>query len=179
MWSIAIWHFILGAMRWCRFESFRHSLVNQQINTLIHANTKNPTIHCEFDAAFSCKGVISDGDLHVVYSLIRQFKVMEQKCAILKHQDSVSVLRPQVTDDLCADGLNHSDRLVSLQLPFDDWWVQTGAEVSNREQCFSAHCASDQSPKSGDVHPFNGPCAKDVDNFTLFGSLLEYCAFWT
>lgn len=81
---------------------------------------------------------------------------MEQEGAILKHQDAVPVLWPQVPNDLGANGLDHSDRLVvPLQLPLDDRRVGAGAAVADGEECLPAQRPPDQGARAGDVDPLD------------------------
>lgn len=79
---------------------------------------------------------------------------MEQQGAILEHLDSVAKLRPQVSDDLCADWLNDGDRLyfVLLDLPLDDRLVSAAAGVADRQEGLSAHCAPHHLGLAGHVH---------------------------
>lgn len=115
------------------------------------------TVHAQRDAALSREGVVRDGDLHIVRAVIGEPQIVEQQGAVFKHQDPVSVLGPQSPDDVGSDGLNHSDGLLSSQLPLDDWQVGAEAAVVNGEQSFPTHRCSDQRVGDGHVHRQDTP----------------------
>lgn len=58
---------------------------------------------------------------------------MEQKRAILEHQDAIAVLGPQVANDVGTDGLDDGEGLlpVALYLPLDDGLVGAAAGVAD------------------------------------------------
>jgi len=72
------------------------------------------TIHRQIDSAFSSESVVGNGDLYFISAFIRQLEVMEQQCPVLKNKDTVLVFLSQVTDDLCADGLDYSNWFLPL-----------------------------------------------------------------
>lgn len=111
------------------------------------------TVHGEVDGLLAGEGVIGDGDLHLVGTLISQLQRADEQRAILQHADAVTVVRPQVADDLGADGLDDGDRLVPLQLPLHHRLVGAGAGVAHRQQRRLACRAAHQRRRAGDVHP--------------------------
>lgn len=92
------------------------------------------TIYSEVHMFLPCKGIISDGDLYFISTLIWQLQVVEQQWAVFEKHDAASVFAPQVPNDISADRLHHSDRFVPLQLPLDDGFVRAGAGVADGEQ---------------------------------------------
>ncbi|TNN51780.1 hypothetical protein EYF80_038008 [Liparis tanakae] len=54
------------------------------------------------------KSVICDGDLHVISSVIRESKVVEKQSPVFKHQDAVTILRPQGPNDIKQKQLVHA-----------------------------------------------------------------------
>lgn len=116
------------------------------------------TIHSEVDGLLSSEGIVSDGDLHFIGSFVRQLQVAEKQGAIFKEPDTVSIVRPQSANDLCAYRLHHGHWLVTLQLPLHHGLVAAGATVLHRKQGRLPHCAVDQTYWAGDVHPLQGDC---------------------
>lgn len=117
-----------------------------------------PTIDSECDAALSCKGIICDGDLHIIRSIIRESQVVEKQSPILKYQDAVSVLRPQGPNDVSSNWLDNSDRLFPLELPLDDRQVRAETTVVDWQQGLSSHSTSDESVGDGHIYCQHTTC---------------------
>lgn len=81
-----------------------------RVNLAIETRVTLLTVHCELNVALSSEGIICDGDFHFVHPFIRQLQVVKQQRAILKHQDAVAILGPQVSNDVRPYGLHDSDR---------------------------------------------------------------------
>lgn len=109
-----------------------------------------PTIHSECDAALACEGIIRDGDLHVISSVIRESEVVEKQGPVLKYQNAVTILRPQSPNDVSSNRLDNSDRLFPLELPLDDRQVGAETTVAYRQKGLSSCCTSDEGV--GDSH---------------------------
>lgn len=91
------------------------------------------TIHSELNVALSSEGVISNGDLHFICPFVCQLQVVKQERPILKHQDTVAVLRPKVPYDVCSYGLHNGDGFlfVPLYLPLDHRLIGASAGVAD------------------------------------------------
>lgn len=124
----------------------------------LYNKTCLPTIDSECDAAFSCKGIICDGDLHVVSSIIRESQVMEKQSPILKYQDAVSILRPQGPNDVSSNRLDNSDRLFPLELPLDDRQVEAETTVVDGQNGLPSHGTSNESVGDGHIHCQHPTC---------------------
>lgn len=134
--------------------------MNPYINFTVIQGTCPPTVHSECDAALACKGIICDGDLHVINSIIRESEVVEKQSPILKYQDAVSILRPQSADDVSSNRLDKSDRLFSLQLPLDDRQVEAETAVADRQKGLPSYCTSDEGVGDSHIHRQHPTCTE-------------------
>lgn len=69
---------------------------------------------------------------------------MQKQSPVLKHQDTVAVLRPQGPDDVGADRLDDGHGLLPPELPPDDRQVWAEAAVADRQEGLPSHPPSDQ-----------------------------------